>query len=251
MQHHIVVSGDDARATTIVEELKRAGARVVKLANPELANVGVARELADAGVARALAVVCAGDDDATNLEIALLARKANPDVRVVARLANDVLRTALTADKRPGAILDVAELAAPSVVEACLAHTAHPLEAAGIEFVVSGAEATRDATLREIYGDPAPGAVIRGENSPVPGQVTACPGRDLQVHRGDWTAMIGTADELAARGIKIAPPAAAAAASARRRCHPAERHQPDVFARDSCCAAPADRFNDLVALCLS
>jgi Trk K+ transport system NAD-binding subunit len=196
MHRHIIVSGDDALATTIVEELNNAGVHIVKLAT--------AAELADAGVARALAVVCAGDDDATNLEIALLARKANPDVRVVARLANDVLRTALTADKRPGAILDVAELAAPSVVEACLAHTAHPLEAAGIEFVVSGAEATRDATLREIYGDLAPVAVIRGENSPVPGQVTACPGRDLQVHRGDWTAMIGTADELAARGIKIA-----------------------------------------------
>ena len=54
MHHHIIVSGDDALATTIVEELKRAGARVVKLANPELANVGVARELARAEVARAV-----------------------------------------------------------------------------------------------------------------------------------------------------------------------------------------------------
>ena len=101
-----------------------------------------------------------------NLEIALLARKANPNVRVVARLANDVLREAVAADNGPGAILDVADLAAPSVVEACLAHTAHPFEAAGIEFVVSGAEAPRDATLREIYGDLAPVAVIHGENSP-------------------------------------------------------------------------------------
>ena len=196
MRGHIIVSGDDALATTIVEELNNAGARIVRLA--------AAADLGVAGVARALAVICAGDDDATNLEIALLARKANPGVRVVARLANDVLRAAVAVDNGPGAILDVAELAAPSVVEACLAHTAHPLEAAGIEFVVSGTEATRDATLREIYGDLAPVAVIRGENSPVPGQVMACPGRDLQVHRGDWTAMIGTADELAARGIKIA-----------------------------------------------
>lgn len=195
MRRHIIVSGDDALATTIVEELNNAGVHIVK--------VTTAAELADAGVTRALAVVCAGDDDAINLEIALLARKANPNVRVVARLANDVLRTALTADKRPGAILDVAELAAPSVVEACLAHTAHPFEAAGIKFVVSGAEAPRDATLREIYGDLAPVAVIHGENTSAPGEVEVCPGRDLPVHAGDWTAMIGTADELATRGIKI------------------------------------------------
>ena len=145
MRGHIIVSGDDALATTIVEELNNAGVHIVKLTRPT--------ELATAGIARARAVICAGDDDAINLEIALLARKANPDVRVVARLANDVLRTAMAADKRPGAILDVADLAAPSVVEACLAHTVHPFEAAGIEFVVSGAEAPRDATLREIYGD--------------------------------------------------------------------------------------------------
>jgi Trk K+ transport system NAD-binding subunit len=195
MRHHIIVSGDDALATTIVAELNSAGAGIVKIAT--------AAELADAGVNRALAVICAGDDDATNLEIALLARKANPRVRVVARLANDVLRAAVAADNGPGAILDVADLAAPSVVEAVLRRTAHPFEAAGIEFVVSGTEAPYDATLREIYDDLAPVAVVHGKNSPTPSDVVACPGRDLHVHAGDWTAMIGTAHELAARGIKV------------------------------------------------
>ncbi|MCW2663155.1 MAG: TrkA-N domain family protein [Mycobacterium sp.] len=200
MRSHIIVSGEDALATTIVEELNNTGVHVVKLTSPT--------ELATAGIARARAVICAGDDDAINLEIALLARKANPGVRVVARLANDVLRTAMAADKRPGAILDVADLAAPSVVEACLAHTVHPFEAAGIKFVASGAAAPRDATLREIYGDLAPVAVIHGENCATPGEVEPCPGRDLPVHAGDWTAMIGTADELAARGIKVPRPTA-------------------------------------------
>jgi Trk K+ transport system NAD-binding subunit len=198
MQRHIIVSGDDALANTIVEELRNAGARIVKLTN--------ARGLAEAGVARALAVICVADDDAENLETALLARKANPDVRVVARLANDVLRGAVAVDNGPGAILDVAELAAPSVVEACLAHTTHPFEAAGIKFVVSGAEAPYDGTLREIYADLAPVAVIHGKNSFAPGKVEACPGRDLRVHTGDWTAMIGTADELVVRGIKVPRP---------------------------------------------
>ena len=86
-------------------------------------------------------------------------------MRVVARLANSVLREAMAQDNGPGAILDVADLAASSVVEACLARTTHTISVAGIDFVVSGADAPRDATLREIYGDLAPVAVIHGENS--------------------------------------------------------------------------------------
>ncbi len=198
-RRHIIVSGDDALATTIAEELNRAGATIVKLHSEELAG---------ADLARANAIVCAGDDDAKNLEIALLARKTNPHVRVVARLGNDVLRAAVGADNGPGAILDVADLAAPSVVEACLSSHTHPVEAAGIKFLVSGAEAPRDATLREIYGDLAPVAVIHGENSATPDEVVPCPGRDHRVRAGDWTAMIGSADELAARGIRTPRPSA-------------------------------------------
>lgn len=204
MHHHIIVSGDDALAATIIDELKSAGARIAKLADTELSNTE--NELAAANVGTAAAVVCAGDDDATNLEIALLARKANPDVRVVARMTNDVLREAVAADNGPGAILNVADLAAPAIVEACLAHTTHPFEAAGIEFVVAGTEAPRDATLRELYGDLAPVAVIRGENAATPDEVVVCPGRDLRVQTGDWTAMTGTADEVAGRGIKVPRP---------------------------------------------
>ncbi|BAX93825.1 potassium channel protein [Mycobacterium shigaense] len=200
VHRHIIVSGDDALATTIAAELQTAGATIVKLVDDTVADTK--DDLAEAGIARAAAVVCAGSDDAINLEIALLARKANPSVRVVARLANDVLREAVADDNGPGAVLDVAELAAPSVVEAALARTAHPFEAAGIEFLVTGAEVPYDATLREIYADLAPVAVIHGKKSLTPGLLETCPGRDLPVRAGDWTAMIGTADELASRGIR-------------------------------------------------
>lgn len=100
-----------------------------------------------------------------------LARKANPDVRVVARVTNDVLGESLADVNGPGAIFNVAELAAPAIVEACLAHAVHPFEAAGIDFVVSGSWAQRNATLRELYGGLAPVAVIRGENSSTPGEL--------------------------------------------------------------------------------
>ncbi|BBU21547.1 TrkA domain-containing protein [Mycobacterium xenopi RIVM700367] len=217
MHRHVIVSGEDALATTIVEELKTAGVSVAKLTTGEHFDTNVKAELASAGIAQAVAVVCAGDDDAGNLEIALLARKANPDVRVVARLANDVLREAVAADNGPGAILNVADLAAPAIVEACLAYTTHPFEAAGINFVVWGTAAPRDATLREIYGDLAPVAVIHGENSSTPGEMVVCPGRDLQVHTGDWTTMIGTADELTGRGIKVPRPSATRSRQSRLR----------------------------------
>jgi len=204
MRGHTIVCGDDPLGLRIIEELQGAGTDVVVVAN--------AKELAAAGVQDATAVICADDDDALNLEIALLARQLNESVRVVARLANSVLREAVALSNGPGAILDVADLAAPSVVEACLARTTHAIPVAGVEFVVSGTEASYDATLRDIYGDLAPVAVIHGEKSRTPGEVVACPGRDQQVLAGDWTAMIGTADELAAQGINVAQPVATARA---------------------------------------
>ncbi len=198
MQGHTIVCGDDALAKRVVEELKAVGTHVVTLKSPH--------GLSAAGVADAEAVICADDDDALNLEIALLARRANPHVRVVARLANTVLREAMAQDNGPGAILDVADLAAPSVVDACLARATYTISVAGIDFVISGRDAPRDATLRDMYGDLSPVAVIYGDNSDKPGDVVACPTRDFGVRQGDWTTMIGTADELAAQGIDVAQP---------------------------------------------
>jgi Trk K+ transport system NAD-binding subunit len=215
MDQCVIVSGDDALATAIVEELERAGASVATLPDSELAGARVKTELARAGVAHASAVICAGNDDAINLEIALLARKANPGIRVVARIANDVLREAVAADDPLSAIFGVADLAAPAVVEACLARTTHPFAAADMEFVVFGAEARYDATLREIYGDLAPVAIVKGQNTFNPGEVVVCPGRDMTVNAGDWTAMIGTTGELAACGIK--PPRQAKTRSRQSR----------------------------------
>ena len=191
----IIVCGDDPLAKTIAEELRGAGARIIKINN--------AADLLGAGVHRARAVVCAGPNDAINLEIALLARQFSPDVRVVARLANSVLREAVAAVNGPGEILNVADLAAPSVVEAVLSRNAHQFETAGIEFVVWGAEAPYNGTLREIYNDLAPVAVVHGKNSPNPGEVVPCPGRDQKVYAGDFTSMIGVKDELESRGIVV------------------------------------------------
>ncbi|WP_396927426.1 NAD-binding protein [Mycolicibacterium sp.] len=198
MRGHTIVCGDDALGLRIIDELNNAGVTVAISQAPE--------DLDAAGIATAAAVICADDDDALNLEIALLARQANPRARIVARLSNAVLREAMAEGNGPGAILDVADLAAPSVVEALLKRTTHTISVAGVDFVVSGTTAGRDGSLREIFGDLAPVAVIRGDDSENPGEVIACPGRDMQVRTGDWTAMIGTADELAEQGIEVAKP---------------------------------------------
>src|ERR1700746_1531159 len=97
MHREIIVSGDDALAKTIAEELRGAGARIIQIAT--------AADLLGAGVHRARAVVCAGPNDAVNLEIALLARQYSPNVRVVARLSDNMLRDAIAAVSGPGAIL--------------------------------------------------------------------------------------------------------------------------------------------------
>lgn len=193
MQGHTIVYGKDALAVRIAEELWSAGVVVSALPGVE--------GLTAAGVVDAAAIVCASSDDEKNLEIALLARQLNPTMRVIARLANDVLRAAVAADNGPGAVLSVADLTASSVVEACLRRTTHVIPAAGVDFIVSGATVPREGTLRGIYGDLAPVAVVHGEGSPTPGEVVACPGRDLAVREGDWATMIGTGEELAAQGI--------------------------------------------------
>ncbi len=139
MREHIIVCGDDALATRIIDELNDAELSVRLLRSPA--------DLEAAGVATAHAVIAASADDAINLEVALLARQANPHTRVVARLSNTVLHQAMNDGIGPGVVLDVADLAAPSVVEALLGRTAHTIRAGGVEFVVSSDTADRNGTL--------------------------------------------------------------------------------------------------------
>lgn len=195
MRGHIIVCGDDALAMQIIDELHDAEISVVPLKSP--------KDLGAADVATAHAVIAASPDDALNLEVALLARRANPKVRVVGRIANTSLREAMGDSEDPGDMLDVADLAAPSVVEALLGRTAHTIHVGEVDFVVSGAIAPRDATLRELYGRLAPVAIIRGDNSPEAGEVIACPSLDAAVHQGDWASMIGRPEELSAQGMRV------------------------------------------------
>lgn len=194
MSGHFIVCGNDALAQRIIEELNGADAAVVVLES--------AAGLKSADVETAQAVIAAAPEDSVNLQVALLARRLSASVRVVVRLSNPVLRAA-TSHGGGDVVFDVADLAAPSVVEALLGRNAHAISVSGADFIVAGSAAPRDGTLREIYGRLAPVAIVRGERAPDPGSVIAFPPLDTPVMEGDWTSMIGQADELAAQGMEV------------------------------------------------
>jgi voltage-gated potassium channel len=102
MNKHVVVCGLGHVGYRVSEELCRLGEDVVAIEQDEgdafvetireqgvPVHVGDARRdelLVKVGVARAKAIVCATGDDLANLEIALDAKRMNPNVRVVMRM---------------------------------------------------------------------------------------------------------------------------------------------------------------------
>jgi Trk K+ transport system NAD-binding subunit len=209
-QGHVIVCGLPGVGLRIVEQLTLSGVPAVVVDDnppPALARMvaawGVtlitgptrsAETLTSAGLAGAVAVICAQDDDLSALETALLARRLRAEVRVVAQLTNPAVGRAV---KEAGvAVLDVAGLSAPSVVEVCLGEGVQEMSLSGMRFLAARTAAPSAATLRELYGALAPVAVV-----PPVGDVLVCPGRDTEVSPGDEVTLIGTPDELAAADI--------------------------------------------------
>ena len=153
-------------------------------------------------MAGAIAVVCVLVDDLHTLETALLARELRADVRVVVQIRNPAVGRALT---RAGvAVLDVAGLSAPSVVEACLRTGVHRVDLDDERFVVATVtvgpdrpDRPGDDRLRTRFGDLAPVAVTPAGG----GDVVVCPGRDHPVRPGDRVALLGTPAQLREAGL--------------------------------------------------
>jgi Trk K+ transport system NAD-binding subunit len=209
-QGHVIVCGLPGVGLRIVEQLALSGVPAVVVddnPSPALALMlkawrvplitGPARAeetLMSAGLAGAIAVICAQDDDLSALETALLARRLRAEVRVVAQLTNPAVGRAV---KEAGvAVLDVAGLSAPSVVEVCLGEGVQEMSLSGMRFLAARTTAPSAGTLRELYGALAPIAVL-----PQDGDVLVCPGRDTEVSAGDEVTLIGTPDELAAADV--------------------------------------------------
>ncbi len=211
---HVIVCGLPGVGLRIVEQLTLSGVPAVVVddaPDPPLARMldawgvplitgstGAEDTLMSAGLAGAIAVICAQHHDLRTLETALLARRLRADVRVVAQLTNPAVGRAV---RQVGvSVLDVADLSAPSVVEACLRRGVQPITLSGELFLAARTIAPRAASLRELYGALAPVAVV-----PAAGDVTVCPGRDTRVAAGDEVTLIGTPAELRAAAVADHP----------------------------------------------
>src|SRR3954451_1323293 len=166
---HVVVCGADETALRTTEHLFPAGAgggavesvaeagdaaeRLLAQWDVPLVRGRLREALAEARLPAASAVVCLADADLAALEAALLVRRLRPDVRLVVRMANPQVGHALAEVVGDGCVLDVAALAAPSVVEICLGRRTHELTLAGREFLVADLVVGAAATLRELYGE--------------------------------------------------------------------------------------------------
>lgn len=220
---HVIVCGLHGVGVRVVELLRRAGVtavvvdhapdpRLVRLVHtwevPHL--VGDSRDastLGEAGLAGAAAVVCVEADDLHTLETALRARELRPDLRVVVQLANPAVGRAIAEVTGEGSVLDVAELAAPSVVEACLHDPAHELLLGGEPYVVAHVRAPRAGTLRDVLGDLVPVGILGrdGPGEPEEAEAGVCPGRDERVSAGERVVVLGTPSELDGAGLSWRP----------------------------------------------
>jgi Trk K+ transport system NAD-binding subunit len=179
--------------------------------------------LTEAGVDRAIAVICAETNELVSLEIAMRVREMRPDVRLVVQLANPSVGRALERVSGVGTVLDVATLAAPSFVEACLSQPSHEIEIGGERFAVVQLTVSEEAgyhkTFRSHFGTLAPVAVIPADGA----DMACCPGRDHPVAPGDRVAVLGTIDELERSGVEVtqtihaAPPSVPLSLKLRRR----------------------------------
>ena len=219
---HVIVCGLRGIGLRIVEQLHRAGESVTVLeeyADQMQLAVAVgwgvstvapfgssAQTLTVAGIFEARAVLCVVDDDLANLEIALVARELRPDVRVVTQLGNQAIGRAMADGNGPGAVLDVAGLAAPAIVEACLSRRIHEVAIGAETFLVATLPVESSSTLRGLYGDLVPIAVVRPAatdgGNPL---VVDCPGRDFHAEPGDVAAMLGTAADFGRYRINLDP----------------------------------------------
>jgi voltage-gated potassium channel Kch len=217
MQGHVIVCGLQGVGLRAVEQFSLSGTPVVVIdddADPRrwrsLSDWGVphvrrhahrGEGFEEAGLARAVAVVCVEVDEIHTLETALRIKEIRPDLPLVVQLANPSVARALERVSGPGSVLDVASLAAPSFVEACLLRPSHAIELAGVDFAVVklGVDSLENMhdTFRAHFGHLAPVAIMPSGDEPM----ELCPGRDHPLHPGDRVAVLGTVAELQGMGI--------------------------------------------------
>ncbi|MFN2562925.1 MAG: NAD-binding protein [Jatrophihabitans sp.] len=221
---HVIVCGLRNVGPRIVEQLALGEERVVVVDDaPDPRLLRLAQDfgavhlprsgrrtasLEAAGIAGAAALICTDESDLDNLEVALLAHRLRPDLRIVTQLGNAAVRRSVREVSEAMTVLDVAEIAAPALAEACLdGGGGRSIEIDDHPFVLEELTAAGGGTLRELYGDVAPVAVVPHDG----GELQVCPGRDLRVEAGDRVVVISSPED------DVAPEAAVSVGVRRRR----------------------------------
>lgn len=133
MERPVVVCGLGRVGWHILEFLREAGVPVavvdhrVDPADPRLTGIPVVKgdcrtlqNLEQVGVANARGVIIVTSDDLVNVAAAMLARRLNPDCRIVVRMFNQGLITRLGAAIRNATALSVSALTAPLIAMSAL-----------------------------------------------------------------------------------------------------------------------------------
>ncbi|MFC7625838.1 NAD-binding protein [Microlunatus sp. GCM10028923] len=135
-RHHVVICGLGRIGTSVAARLRDRGVAVVAIEHndsapgvlwarrakvPVIIAAATDRAVhAAAGIGRAAAVLALTDDDAANLEIGLVARETNPEVRVVLRMYDDELADRVEHRLGLKPTRSVSMLAAPAFASAAL-----------------------------------------------------------------------------------------------------------------------------------
>jgi Trk K+ transport system NAD-binding subunit len=132
---HIIVAGLGNIGFRLVQSLHRNGEQIVAIDRREdcqyvstaremaavvLGNVQTEETLRKAGAAGAKALLAVTNDDIANLSIALAAKRARPDCRVVARIFDSTLAEKMERSLGLDAVLSVSAAAAPTFVASVL-----------------------------------------------------------------------------------------------------------------------------------
>lgn len=214
-RHHVVVCGLGRVGTQVALQLKAAGVPVVAIEQSEQA-VGVLRArrmkipvviapASDAtaqevaGIGRADAVLAITDDEAVNLEIGLVAKHANPGVRVVTRLFDHDLAGRVERRLELGATRSVSMLAAPAFAAAALGRRKEVIFPVGrrvllfTELTISP-ESAAPGRLLSTLTEPGACTVLALAQS---GEPWVWDAEDVEVAGGDRLAVVATRAGLA------------------------------------------------------
>ena len=171
-RHHVVVCGLGRVGTAVAVRLQSRGVPVIAIERrAEAPGVLRARQLKIpvvvaaatnasaqeiAGISRADAVLAVTDDEAVNLEIALVAKDANPSVRIVARVFDHDLASRVERRLQLGATRSVSMLAAPAFAAVALGRRQDVIFPVGrrvllfTELTVSASSAAPGRSLRQL-----------------------------------------------------------------------------------------------------